>query len=388
MGVEVSEDLPVEELVEEDDFDVGRALEELLVDDGDVLEEEKAIVVAPLSVASDASQVTPEVTEQFNRLTDFIISKVNSALRSKKLDPLSLNFQKNKQNKRKNKNAKKNARKRKRQRQRKSKNRRTRDVTDIEEKEDELEFEEVEIEGEGAVYVADEEFDDEEEKDEDNESERVKRQADDGEDAAMDEEEGDARRLNNKNRKKSPKKSKGKGKSKSKGKPKGKKSKKNKRKSRRRRTGAIVGVLSGLSSLKRVGDVIVQGEPGNSDIVADFTAGPVNLVAIRKLGKGKKQRRSKATVNELKGRMIIRFSEGSSQISDIILYKPDDVAIDGALTKGKKKTNSIMMKKVRQVNPIVATKLKQVTRDVLQTIRISDLIIFLRGKPLPRPPYK
>merc|ERR1712080_140579 len=126
---------------------------------------------------------------------------------------------------------------------------------------------------------------------------------------------------------------------------------KNKRKSRRRRTGAIVGVLSGLSSLKRVGDVIVQGEPGNSDIVADFT-GPVNLVAIRKLGKGKKQRRSKATVNELKGRMIIRFSEGSSQISDIILYKPDDVAVDGALTKGKKKkTNSIMMKKVRQVNP-------------------------------------
>jgi len=371
--VEVSEDLPVEELVEEDDFDVGRALEELLVDDGDVLEEEKAIVVAPLSVASDASQVTPEVTEQFNRLTDVIISKVNSALRSKKLDPLSLNFQKNKQNKRKNKNAKKNARKRKRQRQRKSKkNRRTRDVTDIEEKEDELEFEEVEIEGEGAVYVADEEFDDEEEKDEDNESERVKRQADDGEDAAMDEEEGDARRLNNKNRKKSPKKSKGKGKSKSKGKPKGKKSKKNKRKSRRRRTGAIVGVLSGLSSLKRVGDVIVQGEPGNSDIVADFTAGPVNLVAIRKLGKGKKQRRSKATVNELKGRMIIRFSEGSSQISDIILYKPDDVAVDGALTKGKKKkTNSIMMKKVRQVNPIVATKLKQVTRDVLQTIRIQ-----------------
>merc|ERR1712080_206770 len=95
--VEVSEDLPVEELVEEDDFDVGRALEELLVDDGDVLEEEKAIVVAPLSVASDASQVTPEVTEQFNRLTDVIISKVNSALRSKKLDPLSLNFQKNKQ---------------------------------------------------------------------------------------------------------------------------------------------------------------------------------------------------------------------------------------------------------------------------------------------------
>merc|ERR1712080_319718 len=206
MGVEVSEDLPVEELVEEDDFDVGRALEELLVDDGDVLEEEKAIVVAPLSVASDASQVTPKVTEQFNRLTDVIISKVNSALRSKKLDPLSLNFQKNKQNKRKNKNAKKNARKRK-----SKKNRRTRDVTDIEEEEDELEFEEVEIEGEGAVYVADEEFDDEEEEDEDNEIERVKRQADDGEDAAMDEEEGDARRLNNKNRKKSPKKSKGKG---------------------------------------------------------------------------------------------------------------------------------------------------------------------------------
>merc|ERR1712080_208675 len=120
------------ELVEEDDFDVGRALEELLVDDGDVLEEEKAIVVAPLSVASDASQVTPEVTEQFNRLTDVIISKVNSALRSKKLDPLSLNFQKNKQNKRKNKNPKKSKGKGKSKSKGKPKGKKSKDVTDIE----------------------------------------------------------------------------------------------------------------------------------------------------------------------------------------------------------------------------------------------------------------
>jgi len=389
----VSDDVAVEEVAVDDDFDVGRALEELLVDETDVVDDmdiidgEKAIAAPTLS--SDAAQVTPEVTEQFNRLTDVIISKVNVALRTKKLDPLSLNFQKNKKSKRKNKNAKKNSRKRqrkrKRNRSRKNKNKKNRKARDLNEMDEEDETmmeaeEDEEEEEEVATYIAEEEVDeaqqDEEDEEEDeDEVERVRRDAEEEEVDEEEGEEGEGGRKMGKRKKGAPKRKPGAKKPKGKGKPKGKKGGKKgkkKRKSRKRRSAAIVGVLSGLSSLKRSGDVVVQGEPGNSDIVADFTAGPVNLVAIRKLGKGKKQRRSKATVNMLRGRMVIRFSEGSSQISDIILYKPDDIDIDGALSKGKKKqTDAQMLKKVRQVNPIVATKLKQVTRDVLQTIRIQ-----------------
>jgi len=363
--------LPVEDVAVEDEFDVGRALEELLIEEDEMVEDVEAMeaekAIAP--VADDA-EVTPEVTEQFNRLTDVIISKVNVALRTKKLDPLSLNFQKNKKGKKKRKSKKRKSKKRKQKKRKNKKNRKTRDVTNIEEEDDVMEIEEEEDDAEAVIYSINDEDDEEEEDEEEEEDdlERVRRAVDDEEDEADEEVEGDGRKFNGKGKRKGGKKGK-----KSKGK-KGKKSKKSKKKRSRkkRRASSIVGVLSGLSTLKRSGDVVVQGEPGNSDIVADFTAGPVNLIAIRKLGKGKKQRRSKATVNTLKGRMVINFSEGASQINDIILYRPDIIDVDGALSKGKKKqTDAQMMKKVRQVNPIVATKLKQVTRDVLQTIRIQ-----------------
>jgi len=378
--IDTNDDLEeIEEIDEE--FDVGRALEELLVEDeamdptaasADAMNDmEKAIepAVDIVEAAADA-QVTPAVTEQFNRLTDVIMRKVNLAVQNKHLDPLNLNFRKNKNRRRKQnikkrkavrrrKSQKKNKRKNKRKQKKNKTKRLSRGLNDEVEmnEEDDMQGDDTEA----TLYLSDDEEEGADEMTEVDDEARAFQADEDDEGDADETDEARALRRKKKNKKNRRKSN--------------KKRRKPKRKpSRKTRVTPIIGVLTGLSSMERSGDVVVTGEPGNSDIVADFTLGPMNLVAIRKLGKkGKKQRRSKASVSQLKGRMTITFNNGSTKISNLEVFTPDEIQIDGLLTKRKKQKQSdkMMTKRVRQVNPIVVKRLKMVTRDVLQTIRVQ-----------------
>ena len=70
--------------------------------------------------------------------------------------------------------------------------------------------------------------------------------------------------------------------------------------------------------------------------------------------------------------MIINFNEGEAKISSIELFKPANIRVEGQINaNNRQKSNKVMAKKVRQVGPVAVTKLKQVTRDVLKTIRIN-----------------
>merc|ERR1712142_596544 len=177
----------------------------------------------------------------------------------------------------------------------------------------------------------------------------------------------------NKKVKKDNKKNKGnKGKN-QKGKSKGKKNSKKGNRSRsnkqsREESEKMLGSLSGIATLRRDGDVMIENVDNHKELKSYFQVGPLKLEVSKAYGKGKARtiRSAKAVTDTMSGVMTLKVKEdGTAHVKKVVFKEPDNVDVQGSLSDNKVRSLRSMKKTVSQIRPIAAIRVLKTARYVL-----------------------
>jgi len=177
----------------------------------------------------------------------------------------------------------------------------------------------------------------------------------------------------NKKVKKDNKKNKGnKGKN-QKGKSKGKKNSKKGNRSRsnkqsREESEKMLGSLSGIATLRRDGDVMIENVDNHKELKSYFHVGPLKLEVSKVYGKGKARtiRSAKAVTDTMSGVMTLKVKEdGTAHVKKVVFKEPDNVDVQGSLSDNKVRSLRSMKKTVNQIRPIAAIRVLKTARYVL-----------------------
>merc|ERR1712198_422541 len=382
-------------------FITSRSARDLGVDEDD---EEVADVTDKLNdeAAEDTDMMTDEeVTDEakimevarFNSYMDAIYRRMNAALRAKMMDPMEINLEE-KEKKSGNDAGNKSP---------KSKKRVSRDVQEEEGEEEEhlwkedlqdddyednVDEDEMEVEighrmgktkgkgkkgGKGKNKDAKKSGKNKDKAKSKKEEKEAERKAKKEKKAKKQEERLKKRAEKKKKVKKDNKKNKGnKGKN-QKGKSKGKKNSKKGNRSRsnkqsREESEKMLGSLSGIATLRRDGDVMIENVDNHKELKSYFHVGPLKLEVSKVYGKGKARtiRSAKAVTDTMSGVMTLKVKEdGTAHVKKVVFKEPDNVDVQGSLSDNKVRSLRSMKKTVSQIRPIAAIRVLKTARYVL-----------------------
>ncbi|KAL7638941.1 UNVERIFIED_CONTAM: hypothetical protein RMT77_010475 [Armadillidium vulgare] len=135
-------------------------------------------------------------------------------------------------------------------------------------------------------------------------------------------------------------------------------------------------VISGISNIKRVGDVRVFERENSQDIVADFGVGPVVLRAQKSYGKGsqKEIREAEAIAARVMGEVVVNVSRrGDAKVKRMRLLRPSDIQVSGTLRRKQSlKSDKAMESFVRRTRPAVSRTMKQAATRIFRIAKNSS----------------
>ncbi|KAB7506450.1 hypothetical protein Anas_00326, partial [Armadillidium nasatum] len=128
-------------------------------------------------------------------------------------------------------------------------------------------------------------------------------------------------------------------------------------------------VISGISNIRRVGDVRVFERENSQDIVADFGVGPV-------YGNGSQReiREAEATAARVLGEVVVNVSRrGDAKVRRMRLLRPTDIQVSGTLRRKQSlKSDKAMESFVRRTRPAVSRTMKQAATRIFRIAKNSS----------------
>lgn len=384
----------------------GKSLEEEL--GNEIVEEE----IKDKNDASEMKEENPEEVARFNNYMDAVFRRMNAALRAKLMDPMELNL---------NHKGKKDDDKKDKKEKKDGKTRTERELTEIEEEEEEDEESEmkdpVDRIGMAAEKKKGKKGKNKEMKDKKEKSKKKKGEAKKGEaknnkkkgeknnnknkgekkgqgqdpkvkaqkqaerqkkreeKRAMKKKEKEARKAGELSRGQRSKQSKEKHENsknkdrKDKKNPKEKAPKHKGRENKQSEEEKAMGSLSGIATLRRSGDVVVQNEETHKVVTSVFTVGPLQLEVTKSLGHGKARtvKTAKATTDVMTGTMVLKVKpDGSAHVKKVVFKKPEHVDVKGSISDKKERSQNILKNSFNKSRPLAAQKILKTARYVLK----------------------
>lgn len=126
------------------------------------------------------------------------------------------------------------------------------------------------------------------------------------------------------------------------------------------------GVLYGLSTLKRQGNVRVNVMADHTTVKSNFLLGPLQLRVEKAFGRGVKRelKSATATTTEMVGRIKLRIVNGAATLHSIKVQQPKQVQVVSA--DNHDRTREFVWKKSSHIADVVSQKLTSAVRSMLQ----------------------
>ncbi|XP_037051226.1 FK506-binding protein 4-like [Bradysia coprophila] len=126
------------------------------------------------------------------------------------------------------------------------------------------------------------------------------------------------------------------------------------------------GVLYGLSTLTRQGNVRVNAVADYTTVKSNFVLGPLVLKVEKAFGRGAKRelKSATATTTEMIGRINLRIVNGAATLHSIKVQQPKQVQVDSA--DNHDKTRKFVWKKSSHIAQVVSQQLTAAARSMLQ----------------------
>jgi len=126
------------------------------------------------------------------------------------------------------------------------------------------------------------------------------------------------------------------------------------------------GVLYGLSTLTRQGNVRVNAGADYTTVKSNFLLGPLVLKVEKAFGRGAKRelKSATATTTEMIGRINLRIVNGAATLHSIKVQQPKQVQVDSA--DNHDKTRKFVWKKSSHIAQVVSQQLTSAARSMLQ----------------------
>lgn len=126
------------------------------------------------------------------------------------------------------------------------------------------------------------------------------------------------------------------------------------------------GVLYGLSTLQRVGNVRVQVAAERTTVKSHFRLGPLQLKVEKAFGRGAKRelKSATATTTEMLGRITLRIVNGAATLHSIKVQQPRQLLVTAA--DDHDRTRAFVWRKSAHIAEVVGEQLREAARSMLE----------------------
>lgn len=125
------------------------------------------------------------------------------------------------------------------------------------------------------------------------------------------------------------------------------------------------GVLSGLSTLQRQGNVRVQVRASRTTVKSHFRLGPLHLQVQKAFGRGAKRelKCATATTTEMLGRITLRIVNGAATLHSIKVQQPRQLLVTGA--DDHDPARAFVWRKSAHIADVVGAQLREAARSMM-----------------------
>merc|ERR1711892_1040160 len=112
-----------------------------------------------------------------------------------------------------------------------------------------------------------------------------------------------------------------------------------------------MGSLSGIASLRRSGDILIQDVDTHKVITSAFTVGPLSLEVSKSYGKGRSKsvRTATAVTEVMNGTMQLKVkADGSAHVKKVVFRNPESVEVKGTITDKRSRSDYYLRNSVRR----------------------------------------
>lgn len=126
------------------------------------------------------------------------------------------------------------------------------------------------------------------------------------------------------------------------------------------------GVLYGLSTLQRLGNVRVQVAADRTTVKSHFRLGPLQLKVEKAFGRGAKRelKSATATTTEMLGRITLRIVNGAATLHSIKVQQPRQLLVTAA--DDHDRTRAFVWRKSAHIAEVVGEQLRAAARSMLE----------------------
>merc|ERR1719264_432909 len=132
----------------------------------------------------------------------------------------------------------------------------------------------------------------------------------------------------------------------------------------------MMGSLSGIATLRREGDVMVNEEENHKIITSEFNVGPLQLEVSKMYGKGQARtvKSAKAITEVMSGTMTLKVKpDGSAHVKKVVFKEPENVDVKGSLSDNKPRNLRYLKNSVNKMRPLAAIRVLKTARYVLKS---------------------